>query len=422
MFTEQDEIYTRICTEFLSDNHLVTVQEMKKQFNLLVENKLASSLSGSFFREFDTYSPLFLASKIVCKMDKSMKKFIDNGDEDDSDEFSYNKQALIPREISKIASYELSRGSYLVNLGEDESEDYMALLIYDKDEPGYKFWSLYFIGDHHTKNMKKFLKENSKYEEKDKAITTDLIYHSDRKTPKQVRFKSFDKMVFSGKDKLLKYIDNWKNNIPELYNYGITPKLSILLYGEPGTGKSTFAKAVANRLGIHSIKSISPDYFMNETNGRSFGMYTPVVYTIDDIDCMCVSRETKKKEYDENNSMILYQLLEFLDNPPTCYYKANDGLFYPVSIVIATTNYKDRLDKALIRSGRFDLHVEMTYINYEQAQELCKLYKLRLSDVMDTDSITDKKKFTIQPSLLEALCISNIDKTVKGVNKKPKAK
>ena len=137
-------------------------------------------------------------------------------------------------------------------------------------------------------------------------------------------------------------------------------------------------------------------------------MFEPTVYSLDDIDCMCSSREDEK--ISENDNHVLYQLLEFLDNPPTCYYKANDGLFYPVSIVIASTNYIDKLDKAVKRHGRFDLHLEMKYLNRKQAEELCSLYDLKLTDVYDKEI---NKDFSISPAYLQALCIENVEKSLK---------
>ena len=106
-------------------------------------------------------------------------------------------------------------------------------------------------------------------------------------------------------------------------------------------------------------------------------------------------------------------LLSFLDNPPTFYYKTKDGLSYPISIVIATTNYYDKLDEAVKRYGRFDLKIEMNEFNKYQAIEMCNLYDLKLYDLVDN---SNEKDFTISPSYLQALCLENIDKSLKKIN------
>ena len=236
--------------------------------------------------------------------------------------------------------------------------------------------------------------------------------YSDRRPSKTVTFKSFDQMVLRNKEKILKYIDNWVSNIPKYNKYGISPKLSILLYGEPGTGKSTFSKALAKYLDIECCTSISPDYFSASPSGskKYLHSYCPTIYTIDDIDCVCHSRKSDKSR--ENNS-TLSSLLEFLDNPETFYYKAKDGFYYPISIVVASTNYIDKLDPAVKRHGRFDLKIEMNSFNKKEAEEMCALYDLKLSDVYDKPI---DKDFTISPSYLQALCLENIDSSLKAID------
>ena len=193
------------------------------------------------------------------------------------------------------------------------------------------------------------------------------------------------------------------------------PKLSILLYGNPGTGKSTFAKALAKYLNIHIVRTMTPGYFksdedMDNNRPRRNTRYTgEFINVIDDIDCICVSRDEDKSQ---ENLAANSALLEFLDNPGTMYYKANDGNFYQIAIVIATTNYYDRLDKAVVRTGRFDCQIEMELFDKELAEEFCALYNLKLSDVYDGEIGDD---FRIQPSSLQAVCLKNIDKSLKEV-------
>ena len=99
-----------------------------------------------------------------------------------------------------------------------------------------------------------------------------------------------------------------------------------------------------------------------------------------------------------------------MDNPDTMYYKAKDGIYYPISIVVATTNYYDRLDSAVKRYGRFDLQIEMNEFTEKEAKEMCAVYGLKLKDVV-TEKIT--KDFVISPAKLQALCLEKIDKGLK---------
>ena len=211
-----------------------------------------------------------------------------------------------------------------------------------------------------------------------------------------------EQFIMKNKKDLLDYIDNWKKNIPTYYEqYSQVAKLSILLYGKPGTGKSTLAKSLAKYLGLHYVVNYSVSDFRDNIPQNGQVQYTrrrrpPVegVIAIDDIDCIAKSREDDESK--ENNEVV-HALLSFLDNPPTFNFKADNGIKYPVSIVIATTNYIDKLDEAVKRFGRFDKTYEMKYLDREDAEEMCDIYGVKLSDI--TDKYTEKK-FKISPAEL----------------------
>jgi len=253
------------------------------------------------------------------------------------------------------------------------------------------------------------------YREKLPFSGTDTMRYLDGRPDSECVFKSFDQMVFKDKDKIIKYIDNWKSNIPQYHKYGMIPKLSILLYGEPGVGKSTFYKALAKYLDIHTVRSLSPQFFEmdNSSNDRhraKYGSrYDECIYAIDDIDTVGLSREEDKSR---DNSKSISALLDFLDAPPTFYMKASDGKYYLVSIVCATTNYFDKLDKAVKREGRFDLKLEMNRFTVEEAEEMCKIYNLKLKDIYPKEISKDD---TFSPAYIQALCTENIDSDMKSV-------
>ena len=90
---------------------------------------------------------------------------------------------------------------------------------------------------------------------------------------------------------------------------------------------------------------------------------------------------------------------------------AKDGVNYPISIVIATTNYYDKLDPAVKRYGRFDLTIKMDNFNKDEAQEMCDIYGLELNKVVKN---SNSNKFSISPAKLQALCLKNIDNKLKG--------
>ena len=413
---QQEKLSQYIFDDYIFNRDFSNTNNVLKNIQLLVDNNLASRIAGNELISDMGTSRYKVACRFLCKYNKELKKFKRKYIEDNFEE-GY-MIAGTDKRITELNDYALEDGVYYVDLGDKEHDDYAILKVSQKEDNHYRIgFELYFIGYRHSKFKDKYFKLVEKYEKLSQKSTDNYLMYSDRRAPKTVTFKSFDQMVIRDKDKILKYIDNWVEHIPMYHKYGISPKLSILLYGEPGTGKSTFARALAKYLDIDSCMCISPDYFSSlSVNGGRNSLYTykPTVFTIDDIDCVCHSRkDNKSKDNNANNNTVLSSLLEFLDNPENFYYKAKDGYYYPISIVVATTNYFDKLDDAVKRYGRFDLKIKMDEFNKKEAEEMCALYDLKLSDVYDKPITKD---FKISPSYLQALCLENIDNSFKAIN------
>lgn len=136
-------------------------------------------------------------------------------------------------------------------------------------------------------------------------------------------------------------------------NLGLNYKRGYLFYGEAGTGKSSFIKALANHFG-RNLYYINLDE-VEDTNHfkhlvRTIGQNSFIVF--EDIDCF---QETKSRELPKPNTpdpikkgLTLSSVLSFLDGDTI-----PDGC-----CLFATTNYYSKLDKALIREGRFDVKHE----------------------------------------------------------------
>ena len=405
----QKDIRQYIYDDYIFNRELESTVDVLKHIELLVDNNLATHISGKEDMSYTIVSNYRIASMLMCKFNKSLKKR-----KRKPLEHEYIKERITGdsnEEIIKLGDEGLDIGIYYADLGNGKHDDYAILQVShpDPDDPYIIGYDLYFVGYRHLKYKNKFFKLVDKYKK----------YNDDQKYEcimtvgancnyKDTQFKSFDRMVFTNKEKIIDYIDNWVTNIPYYFKYEMTPKLSILLYGEPGTGKSTFCSALAKYLGIDTVAKLQPDFFSADTqNGRGRYLNGTMIYALDDIDCLCKSRDDSD---DTNNSKTLAALLEFLDNPNTFYYKAKDGKYYPISIVVATTNYYEKLDPAVKRYGRFDLKVEMKPFNEAQAEEMCALYDLKLKDVYHEKI---NKDFTISPAYLQALCMENIDNAVK---------
>ncbi|KAJ3704052.1 hypothetical protein LUZ61_007757 [Rhynchospora tenuis] len=162
-------------------------------------------------------------------------------------------------------------------------------------------------------------------------------------------------------------------------------KRGYLLYGPPGSGKSSMIAAIANFM-EYDVYDLELTAVKTNTNLRQIftEMTSKAVIVIEDIDCsidLTNKRKEKKKEKDEEEKVIklpgheekdesskltLSGLLNFIDG----LWSACGG----ERIIIFTTNHLDKLDPALIRRGRMDMHIEMSYCTFEAFKVLAKNY------------------------------------------------
>ncbi|CAO1941839.1 unnamed protein product [Urochloa humidicola] len=154
-------------------------------------------------------------------------------------------------------------------------------------------------------------------------------------------------------------------------------KRGYLLYGPPGTGKSSLVAAMANYLHFNLYDLDLSEVHTNSTLQRLlFGMDNRSILVIEDIDCCfsAASREEKSDDAasdsssDSDTGITLSGLLNFIDGLwSTCGEQR---------IIVFTTNYKDRLDPALLRPGRMDMHIYMGYCCWDAFKTLARNYFL----------------------------------------------
>jgi len=132
---------------------------------------------------------------------------------------------------------------------------------------------------------------------------------------------------------------------------------NILLTGNPGTGKTMFAKAIAAELGMDYIVLTGSSFFQENAGVKAldqiFGKMTKgrkVVIFIDEIDSITASRVGKNSDSDAYR--LLNQLLNYTSTPNKNF------------ILIGATNYPELIDKAFYR--RFQHVVEMPLPEYAQ--------------------------------------------------------
>ncbi|KAJ4769574.1 P-loop containing nucleoside triphosphate hydrolases superfamily protein [Rhynchospora pubera] len=173
-------------------------------------------------------------------------------------------------------------------------------------------------------------------------------------------------------------------------------KRGYLLFGPPGTGNSSMIAAIANFL-EYDVYDLELTTVKTNTELRKIFIETTgkSIIVIEDIDCsvdLTGKRKEKKKEKDdeekekkppgmeekdENSKLTLSGLLNFIDG----LWSACGG----ERIVIFTTNHLEKLDPALIRRGRMDMHIEMSYCSFEAFKVLAKNYLgVAKHDLFDT--------------------------------------
>ncbi len=233
--------------------------------------------------------------------------------------------------------------------------------------------------------------------------------------------------TFGDKIDIVKERLNWFMNNPDWYQRkGIPYTFGLLIHGEPGCGKTSMCKVIANMTKRHIVNiSLNPyttkrqlynlfyedRIYIEKPGGMNESFIIPIdkrVYIIEDIDCMSdvvLDRELKEKEQkkkvvetettstihnidddeygtldipvqmpvkkekgmspndifgtpsDKNN---LSKIDENLDDKLTLSFLLNllDGVLEtPGRVLIMTTNYPEKLDKALIRPGRVDVNI-----------------------------------------------------------------
>lgn len=164
-------------------------------------------------------------------------------------------------------------------------------------------------------------------------------------------------------------------------------KRGYLLYGPPGTGKSTLIAAMANLL-EYDLYDLELTAVKDNTELKKLLIATSskAVIVIEDIDCsadLTGQRGKRPEKKDEDDKDVLHRMVrEETDSKSSKITLSGllnfiDGLWSACGgerIIVFTTNYVERLDPALIRRGRMDKHIEMSYCGFEGFKVLAKNY------------------------------------------------
>jgi len=192
---------------------------------------------------------------------------------------------------------------------------------------------------------------------------------------------------------------------PELYDeIGIKPPKGVVLYGEPGTGKTLLAKAVANQTSATFLRVTGSELIQKYLGEgpklvrelfRVAEEHAPSIVFIDEIDAVGTKRYDAHSGGEKEIQRTMLELLNQLDG----FDSRGD-----VKVIIAT-NRIDSLDPALIRPGRIDRKIEFPLPDVKTKRKIFSIHtqKMTLNDDVDLEEFVMSKD-DLSGADIKAIC------------------
>ena len=250
--------------------------------------------------------------------------------------------------------------------------------------------------------------------------------------------RNFDNIFFDQKEDVQERLDFFINNRQWYQKKGIPYTLGLMFSGKPGCGKTSTIKAIAKYTKRHIIdipltkidncRDLMNIFYGEEINEKKIPM-NKRIYLFEDIDSILdVLKEREQKDKDkelkgtspleEQNTFLLKALVDtnktatkVLDKMGS-NDKLNLGFFLnlidgvletPGRILILSTNYPDKLDRALVRPGRIDMKVHMEKCSHQMIRDIIKHY-YEQEDYVEDEIVNSLYKKDITPAELYQIC------------------
>lgn len=272
--------------------------------------------------------------------------------------------------------------------------------------------------------------------------------------------KSFDTIVCKESIRLKKFIEQFvSGDIITRFNGYAPNNIGVILTGPPGTGKSSVISAIANYTGRNILvvdlkrvqsavefEQIITGKHKNPNNGSLYSILN-TIFVFEELDCVpsVISRtlEVDEKKEDKNDllqiqtRMIeegsknckttedLIKLTDYLkethkNNQTNTNNKLSlsdiltllDGVAnVDQRIILATTNHPEKIDKALLRPGRFDLIIKMDFLDNDEINEL--LTRIFKNTKFSKKEIVTNKKITAAELINLSIQLGSYENVIK---------
>lgn len=173
----------------------------------------------------------------------------------------------------------------------------------------------------------------------------------------------------------------------EFGRLGAKPPKGVLLYGEPGTGKTLMASAIAGESNVSFI-SVAGSEFDEEYIGvgaarvrqlfATARLHAPCIIFIDEIDALAHKRNSQDPSWAAQTVNQLLAEMDGLDN------SQNSGI-----VLIAASNRIDSIDPAMLRPGRLDRHIKLELPTLAERAQILNVYlqKVKVSPKLNVNDI-----------------------------------